>query len=264
MYRNHQNSTNANLSMLRCSPYFETSIRHVMLLLKTVCPRSVLPKASIFQVVIPSSFIKKKTPFLPCHQNPIQTPEWKKSYLVIQKLPSIALSKSVRTKLHDHNRNSRNDQENKPLIPYYKKIIPIPPSFFCTLLFGVSVFSFFYFLPLHVLHLDHDKNKRKKVCASADAVITNMWCQTNPETKKSPRISVRGHDRSTSSSSSLPAIIGRRSGATCRSARRLWRTPHMCYRVRGVHLCGFLANLVGCKVAKRRECKRVQKSSITM
>lgn len=34
MYRNHQNSTNANLSMLRCSPYFETSIRHVMLLLK--------------------------------------------------------------------------------------------------------------------------------------------------------------------------------------------------------------------------------------
>lgn len=175
MYRNHQNSTNSNLSMLRCSPYFETSIRHVMLLLKTVCPRSVLPKASIFQVVIPSSFIKKKTPFLPCHQNPIQTPEWKKSYLVIQKLPSIALSTSVRTKLHVHNRNSRNDQENKSLIPYYKKIIPIPPSFFCTLLFGVSVFSFFYFLPLHVLHLDHDKNKRKKGCASADAVITNMW-----------------------------------------------------------------------------------------
>lgn len=266
MYRNHQNSTNANLGMLRCSPYFETSIRHVMLLLKTVCPRSVLPKASIFQVVIPSSFIKKKTPFLPCHQNPIQTPESKKSYLVIQKLPSIALSKSVRTKLHVHNRNSRNDQENKSLIPYYKKIIPIPPSFFCTLLFGVSVFSFFYFLPHHVLHLDHDKNKRKKVCASADAVITNMWCQTNPETKKKspdkcpwPRsvhvflILAPGHHR--------PPL-----GGHMPLGSALVADPSYVLPCPGSSSLRFPRKSRGMqsRKEKRRECKRVQKSSITM
>lgn len=168
-------------SMPRCNPYFEPSIRHVMLLLKNHVSKIRVAK-SFYLPGCHSVIIHQKEnaiPSMPPESYP-DTKSGKSSYLMIQKLPSPAFP------IPDHPRNSRNDQENKSLIPYYKKFIPIPPSFFCTLLFGVSVFSFFYFLPLHVLHLDHDKNKRNKVAHPQMLSSPILASNESRDKKKSP------------------------------------------------------------------------------
>jgi len=103
---------------------------------------------------------------------------------------------------------------------------------------------------------NHDKNNRKKGRASADAVITNMWCQDESrDKKKSPEkcpwpgsvhvflILAPGHHRPLSGgphAARLGACGGPSSVLPC---------------VRGVHLCGILTNSMGCEVTKRRgEC----------
>lgn len=99
---------------------------------------------------------------------------------MIQKLPSLAFP------IPNHRRNSRNDQETKSLIPYYKKIIPIPPSFFCTLLLGVSVFSFFIFSPFMspILTMTSTKETRLRIhrCCHHQYVVSNE----SRDKKKSP------------------------------------------------------------------------------
>ncbi len=77
--------------------------------------------------------------------------------------------------------------------------------------------------------------------------------KTNPETRKGHRISVRGQDRSTSSSYPLPAISGRRSGRHMPLGSALVADPSSVYRVRGLHLCGILTNPMGCEITKRVE-----------